>query len=199
MINNLIYMKNFWDKNVLENEDYKDYKNAQIKRCIAKIYKQRNEVYYEEVSNKIKQNKNLMNSMQMICMGSRNNWEKICFKKFLNRRYIYDLDICPQSKCDYTYDFQKLPESFIDKWDIIFTNSLDHSIDAEYTINHWYPFLKEDGLLIIGYEVDFQTPDANDCTTFTKKSIMELVEKKYSIIENSTDCSQYFHLLLKKK
>lgn len=137
--------------------------------------------------------------MQMICMGSRNNWEKICFKNFLKLDNIYDLDICPSSKCDYTYDFQKLPESFIDKWDIIFTNSLDHSIDAEHTINHWHSFLKEDGLLIIGYEVDFQTPVPTDCTTFTKKSIMELVEKKYSIIENSTDCSQYFHLLLNKK
>ena len=30
-------MNNFWKKEVLENEDYENYKNIQIKRCISKI------------------------------------------------------------------------------------------------------------------------------------------------------------------
>ena len=191
-------MKNYWSKEVLENNVYNNYKKAQIERCINKINNKRNPKYYEDVNNKIKQFKILNESMKMICMGSRNNWEKNCFKKYLKLDNIYDLDICPQSNYDYTYDFQKLPESFINKWDIIYTNSLDHSIDAENTLNHWYPFLKKDGILVIGYEVDFQTPAMTDCTTFTKDSMIKPVEKKYSIIDNSTTI-EYLNLVLNKK
>lgn len=191
-------MKNFYNPEVLQNDVYETYKKNQINRSNKKMYFKRNKKYYEDVSNKIKQYKILNESMQMICMGSRNNWEKNCFKKYLKLDSIYDLDICPQSNCDYTYDFQKLPESFINKWDIIYTNALDHSIDAENTLNHWYPFLKKNGILVIGYEVETQNPTKSDCTTFTKDSIIKLVEKKYSIIDNSTT-SDYLNLVLNKK
>ena len=43
-------MKNYWSKEVLENNVYNNYKKAQIKRCIKKINKKRNPKYYEDVS-----------------------------------------------------------------------------------------------------------------------------------------------------
>ena len=69
--------------------------------------------------------------------------------EYLDSLEIFDLDICEKSNCDYTYDFQKLPDSFLEKWNIIFTNSLDHSINPIETVNYWYNYLSKNGLLIM--------------------------------------------------
>ena len=201
----------YYDKKTLNNNDYNKYRDAQIKRCLIKIIKQRNEIYYKSVCNNIEQY--LKSSFKnMICFGSRNKWEKQQFQKYLHKYtniQIYDLDICEQSNCDYTYDFQKLPADFKNKWDIIFTNSLDHSISPLDTVNYWYDFLKMDGLLIIGYEPNVDENHVSfgkyDCSTLPEKWYTNLNLKKYNIIRNficnagENSDHVYYHIVLQKK
>lgn len=207
-MNNKIFT--FYDSNTLDNkEEYKKYCNAQIKRCLIKITKQRKDVYYNTVSNYIIKYSNKVHK-NMICLGSRNNWEKTCFQKNLKNLKVFDLDICEKSKCDYTYDFQKLPEEFNNKWDIIFTNSLDHSISPLNTINYWLSFIKKDGLLIIGYEPDFDTKNnwgefgPYDCSTLPDKWYTNLDKNKLTVIDTficdagENNNHTYSHVIFKK-
>lgn len=199
----------FYNNNTKNKEDlYNEYKNNQIKRCLAKISKKRGEIYYKTVSDNAKDIIKEKKYKNMICLGSRNNWEKTILKKYLDSLEIFDLDICEKSNCDYTYDFQKLPDSFLEKWNIIFTNSLDHSINPIETVNYWYNYLSKNGLLIIGYEPNVDENHISfgkyDCSTLPLQWHKNLDNNKLKIVKeftaNAGENSDhiYHHIILYK-
>tara|TARA_Y100000310_G_C20639484_1_gene793073 strand:+ start:48 stop:746 length:699 start_codon:yes stop_codon:yes gene_type:complete len=194
----------------------KQYLKKQIKRWELKWSKHRHGDYYEEICEKIKTLPVETHSQWMICMGTRNNHERDCFRKYL--RYhepsfkIFSLDIgsWPPSEendnwkknltlekqqslirdraPDYIKDFQKLPESWKNKWDIIFSNSIDHAINPTKTFFHWLGALKENGVLILGFTYGTE-PASDDPSTFSKEN----VEKFFNQTRDVEALDHIFH------
>ena len=182
-----------------DNFDKDEYRNAQIKRHKAKANKKRKEEHYMGCV------KNISHLVQkesdMICMGTRNNHERDVFQKGLldfNVK-VYSLDISPSSKADYIIDFNNMPDDWNNKWDILFSNSLDHSIDATEVFYKWIGVTKPNGILVIGFDKNDVLTEA-DCCTFdsnTVDSFMKSNNDKFEFI----DCfdNSYVYYVLRKK
>jgi len=124
----------------------------------------------------------------------------------LNVKNIFSLDIADESKADYVMDFNSLPEEWKFKWDVIYSNSIDHALDATAVFYKWLNIVKEGGLIVIGFDISYENPCETDCNTFKKEKIIsffkEIHNKKIKILEHNTiacgDGTDYFHITLKK-
>ena len=138
---------------------------------------------------------------KMVCLGTRNNYERNIFRKHLsavqnpmqkeNNKHtgadpiaaifgldIYSLDIArhPVKKhvADYIYNFENLPAEWKNKWDIIFSNALDHASNATTTFNLWLDTLKKGGLMLLiidGPSFRGDKFDSVDCNIFDKSGV----------------------------
>ena len=99
--------KAFFDKN--NKEAYDKYLKEQIEISSGKLGKHREEREYNEVARRILPLVDVSEEKQMICLASRNTWEKQCFQKNFPNFIIKDLDIIPNSGCDYIKDFNINP------------------------------------------------------------------------------------------
>jgi SAM-dependent methyltransferase len=133
-----------------DESDYEKYLESQ--KSAGKWNKERNEIEYHNVSCRIK-NYIKDGSGNMLCMGARNNHEKNCFSRALPNYNISDMDLYPNSGCDYIMDFNELPNDWSNKWDIIYTNAPDHAFDGEKAYNEWLRVLKTGGILIVGWSI----------------------------------------------
>lgn len=193
--------------NKLEKDSYytKDdisldfYREAQIKRHLVKLYKKRDVLYYEKISETIKKHSGC--SSEMICLGTRNNHERDSFKKLLPDSDVYSLDISEKSGSDFICDFNFLPEEWTDKWEIVFSNSIDHAINATDVFFEWLRIVKPEGMLVLGFSIGLDKPESTDCNTFNKDIVNEFFSKVDDLVEivDSIDVQGYYHLVLKKK
>lgn len=255
-MNKKLQTESFYDLNGVTPGSYKD---SQIKRHREKWNFRKEKGFYEQIA------KNLVNLPQfslrederkeMICMGTRNNWERDSFNKHLSNASVkaYSLDIAhppkrpaaadlarapiikatqnnrrasdrvhwrsplgaytkvqrpgtaiqaavdsilsgnnpsvvetqwrddvflgqpgwgtedgdPWSPPDYIMDFQKTPVSWKGKWDILYSNSIDHAIDSTSTFFHWLDIIKNNGFLILGFDFwEDSVGNASDPCTF---------------------------------
>jgi SAM-dependent methyltransferase len=189
------------------SDDFSDilkYKNVQVSRHAQKLNKRQKQKYYQDISKQIKPYFN--NHSEMLCLGTRNNHERDCFRENLNVKNIFSLDIADESKADYVMDFNSLPEEWKFKWDVIYSNSIDHALDATAVFYKWLNIVKEGGLIVIGFDISYENPCETDCNTFKKEKIIsffkEIHNKKIKILEHNTiacgDGTDYFHITLKK-
>ena len=159
-----------------------EYSLDQINRHNLKKGKKRSPLYYEEITTDIldvfKDQK-----FSMICLGTRNNWERDCFRRHTSNDQIFSLDISPTSHADFVGDFNKL--DLEPKVDVLFSNAIDHSIDPNKTYLNWLCQLKKNGILIVDFSLHEEVGDENqaDCSTFSEESIgnflKHLVENKH--------------------
>lgn len=86
-----------------------------------------------------------------ICHGTRRGKEQTWFKKYLNCN-------CIGTEISYTaaefpdtihWDFHDLKPEWFDKFDFLYSNSLDHSFDMKYCLAQWAKSIRKDGLIII--------------------------------------------------
>tara|TARA_Y100000034_G_scaffold132094_1_gene194271 strand:+ start:704 stop:1291 length:588 start_codon:yes stop_codon:yes gene_type:complete len=170
-----------------ENFNKGEYTAAQIKRHALKSAKHRSAETYEHAC------KSLMpflpeefSKLEMICLGTRNNWERDVFKFLLKKVKVYSLDIAPASGADYIMDFNSFPSNWKDKWDIIYSNSIDHSISADDCLKEWIRILKPGGLMYTDWEAqnsEKKIPTAADCSIFTKESVIKVMNDNSPNIE----------------
>ncbi len=79
------------------------------------------------------------------CMGSRAGVETVVFKQSYPAAEVTGVDITenifkipPQLDIKYVLqDFNKLPDDWTDKYDLVFSNSLDHAFDPAATLAEW--------------------------------------------------------------
>ena len=156
------------------DEDYDLYLDEQVNSQRIKLDKKRDHNEYDWVSDRLKTVIEYPpKNRKMLCMGSRNGWEKSCFKKNFESFDIKDLDIIPESGCDYIQDFNSLPEDWESSWDVIYTNAPDHVIDGESAFLEWVRVLNQSGILIVGWSIHNTTePESKqwsssiDCTLY---------------------------------
>ena len=75
------------------------------------------------------------------CMGIRNGNEYFEFKKIFSKSEIYGVDINKKvidvgDNCFFK-DFNNLPEEWSNKFELIYSNSLDHAYDVQATLKEW--------------------------------------------------------------
>jgi len=187
-----------------ENYDNFSYQKAQIERHKAKYMKERGYDHYAKCSEHIIDL--IHNDSYMVCMGTRNNHERNVFGKLLSPKNVkvYSLDISELSKADYIMDFNHMPKEWDNKWDILFSNSLDHAADSTSVFYKWLGIVKKGGIMVLGF--DIKTPEAievvgsADCCSFDAEmadAFMKSRNEKFEFI-NCFENSYIYYVLIKK-
>jgi hypothetical protein len=90
-----------------------------------------------------------------MCHGVRNGWEVEELRKSLMCDVI-GTEIAPTAKRYkhvFQWDFHNIKNEWKNKFDFIYSNSLDHAYDAEHCINQWLSCLNDKGKCFIQWQV----------------------------------------------
>jgi len=157
---------------------YKDYDHY-IKVQKATTAKKSDWVYVrEEVMQQIFDYKGFAVN-NILCHGTRAAGEQKFFKKYYPMAEVIGTEIA-DTALDYPmtiqWDFNKQKPEWIGKFDIVYSNSIDHSITPAETIGIWKQQLKPGGTLCLEYAAS-QSRANNDQDPLhaTEKEIEELI------------------------
>lgn len=129
--------------------NHEEYKSKQIEANLAKI----NNVWVEKST--IQKISGIQpNASKILCHGTRNGAEQKFFKEFYPDAEILGTEISPTAKnfpMTIEWDFHKDNPEWHNKFDIIYTNSLDHSIDPIQALTVWKNQLSSNGNLYLEY------------------------------------------------
>lgn len=125
----------------------------------------------------------------IICHGTRAGAEQKYFKKFLRNANILGTEISDNAT-DYPmtiqHDFNMQKPEWIGKFDIVYSNCIDHSIDPKATLKTWSEQLVETGIMCVEYSQRQSIPggNVNDPLDATLNEIVNLVEEIGMVISN---------------
>ena len=114
----------------------------------------------------------------IICHGTRSGAEQKFFKKFFPNAYIIGTEISDtawQFPMTIQHDFTKIKEQWIDKADIIYSNSFDHTIDPITTIQTWRDQLNKSGRIYLEYSERQSIGNEDDPLDATNEEIEHLI------------------------
>ena len=134
-----------YDEYIKAQKDLTDFKYGRIvyvrKETIGEIYKH----FAKD------------NILSILCHGTRSGEEQAHFKSYFNC-YVMGSELSERAKdtADTTiWDFNKVNDEWIGKFDLVYSNAFDHCITPSETISVWRDQLKSDGRLLIEW-TDFQ-------------------------------------------
>jgi len=143
-----------------------------------------------------------------LCHGVRNGFEVEQFRFNLGIDVI-GTDISESAnkfKNVIQWDFHNMKDEWTNKFDFIYTNSLDHSYDPEKCIDVWMKCLKKDGFCIIqwtrSHDGNYATP--SDCFKAGLEEYKQIVgiHRLYRILYNSAGllrAEETYHLVLRNQ
>ncbi len=145
-----------------EAENYKQYLAKQIVRAESKWARKYyyNEIFKKNLNESWKQVKDEIGDPKSICcMGVRDGTEAFEFKSYYPKADVYGVDITENIKSIKTHvdvkirlhDFNDLPKDWENKFDLIFSNSIDHAYKPEDTIKEWHRVSKNGGYLFLEF------------------------------------------------
>ena len=204
-----IQSQSYYDKNSKEEKDYVYY---QTNRWASKKSAKRCKSFYEKVVSSMEYLVNCPKDakLNMICLGARNNWERDTLKLLIVEKlkisnddlnvFSCDIAVNKRQACDFIEDFNDLPKGWNNKWDIVYSNSIDHAIDATETFYKWVDLLRQKAsLLIIGFDTNNYTPTRTDACVFTQESIQAFFNKQEEIeVLKIKNVEGYIHYFLKR-
>jgi len=167
-------------ENFVNNSKPANYAEVQIKRHLAKSSKEEDAREYVKVAVELRSLREL-NENEMVCLGTRNNHERDTFAAELPEVNVYSLDIGPESSADFIMDFTKFPKDWTRKWDLIYSNSIDHSYDSTSTFKEWIRVLKPNGILMLGMNYGTVTSITDICS-FTRESVTNYLTQRRDIV-----------------
>ena len=138
--------------NIYKYKNYKDYKATQIyynKKKINHIWADK--INLKKICNFIKKNI-IQNNIKGICHGSRNGYEQEYFNKNISNAFVIGTDIsntAKKFKNSVVWDFHKEKKRWINKFDFIYSNSLEQSYDPKKALTTWISQVKINGYIII--------------------------------------------------
>lgn len=170
---------------IYKYRDYNHYLESQERTNREKL----NWVY---VSKKIIQNiaKDKGTAENILCHGTRNGTEQQYFKDLFPNAFVIGTEISSTAHMfpmTIQHDFTIEKEDWIGKFDIIYSNSFDHSIDPEKTIEVWANQLNKRGRLYLEYSEKQSIGNDADPLDATAKEIEELIKKRLNIVGLMTD------------
>ncbi len=160
---------------VFQYRDYNHYVEAQTVTNKEKV----NWVYvYEKTIKEIC--KHSPDARSVICHGTRNGAEQKMFKKFLGKPYVIGTEISDNA-WEYAHtiqwDFTKPRLEWKDKFDIVYSNSFDHTIDPKQTLYTWYDQLTKNGIMYLEYAESQSVGNAADPLYATLEEVEKLALK----------------------
>ena len=178
-------MKKYYTK------DNKNYKDNQIVRHGIKRGKKRISEYYKYSCDYIMEHlPNRETTLNMICLGTRNENEKKMFDQLINKKNkivdVKSLDIAKVSGADFIMDFNTFPVDWGNKWDIIY----------------WVRILKPNGLLYLMFDMYDGLPTESDCCVFEDGDVQKIINDNSSnitvILNKIFENENYNHVLIRK-
>lgn len=167
-------------------EDYLDYLKDQITRAESKWARKwgHDEIFKQQLRLTIGDVLEFIGyPLSICCMGCRSGTEVFEFKEMFPAADVWGIDITRLVNTIKTHlevhiilqDFNKLPDVWQDKFDLIFSNSLDHSYDPKITLKEWHRVSQKGGHLLLEFST---TPENNIEHTFNKRELNDLLPKK---------------------
>lgn len=132
---------------------YQQYLKNQITRAESKWARKPhyNDIFKANLLTAWKSAKDLLGDPKEICcMGVRDGTEMFEFKNYYRKATVWGVDITkniftirliPGVKVELK-DFNDLPKEWVNKFDLVFSNSLDHAFDPIKTVEEWYRVCK---------------------------------------------------------
>ncbi len=164
-----------------DNQDYQKYTDQQISRSDHKwgeMSFDRNWADFERVTKDVWGITG--NLGKIICMGVRNGNEYFGFKKIdgFKKSEMWGVEINEKIKDVkepnmFCMDFNKMPDEWANKFDMVYSNSLDHAFDVKATIMEWHKILRDDGFMYLSLSSSGHTSPA-DMYNFSPKDLAEL-------------------------
>ena len=141
----------------------------------------------KDVIEQICNHKKIANNI--ICHGTRNGAEQNYFKEFFPDAYIIGTEISSTASefpMTIQHDFTMQKSEWIEKFDVIYSNSFDHTIDPEKTITTWAEQLSNTGILYLEYADSQSIGNDADPLNATNEEIIELIERHMKIVGTIT-------------
>ncbi len=170
-----------------------------------KIYKYRDYDHYKEsqertnrekltwvyASKKIIQEiaKDKKHADNILCHGTRNGTEQKYFQELFQDAFVIGTEISSTAHMfpmTIQHDFTIEKEDWIGKFDIIYSNSFDHSIDPEKTIRVWANQLNKTGRLYLEYSEKQSIGNDADPLDATAKEVEDLIKDNLEIVGKIT-------------
>ena len=129
----------------------------------------------------------------IICHGTRAGAEQRYFKTFLPNAYVLGTEISDNAT-DYPmtieHDFNVQKPEWIGKFDVVYSNCIDHSIDPKATLKTWSEQLANTGILCVQYSQQQSIPggNVNDPLDATLDEIVNLIEEIGMVISYRITC-----------
>lgn len=156
---------------------YKQYEQIQVKRSNVKLNVHRGNEHWTSIFDAvIRPHVDINNIHNAVCMGVRNSDEVDAFARQLRNATCIGIELNPAaaSRNVLTHDFAKLPVDMQGQFDLIFSNSIDHSFDIAVTLREWRRAASDNCRLVVQFSTD------HVCTTdpynFTIARATALVE-----------------------
>lgn len=137
---------------VYEYNDYDHYVKEQIdgnKKKITRQFNGQNRIRWIHNHFPIASN--------IICHGTRSGGEQKEFLKYYPEAYVIGTEISDTAK-DYEFtvqhDFAVQKEEWVNNFDIVYSNSIDHSFDPDKTITTWKDQLTSNGKLFVEWNIE---------------------------------------------
>lgn len=170
---------------IYKYKDYDHYKESQTRTNKEKL----NWVYAREiVIQHICDNKKTADNI--ICHGTRNGAEQKYFKKFFPKAYVIGTEISDTASnfpMTIQHDFMVEKKEWIKKFDIVYSNAFDHSIDPENTLIVWKNQLTDNGRMYLEYAESQSICNDADPLDASQREIKELIEKYFVIVGEIRD------------
>lgn len=170
---------------VFKYKNYEHYKESQTKMNKIKLdWVYARETVIAQIS------KNKKSAKNIICHGTRNGAEQKFFQKFFPEAYIIGTEISDTANnfpMTIQHDFTLEKSEWIEKFDIVYSNAFDHSIDPEQTLITWKNQLVPTGRLYLEYAEAQSTCNEADPLDATKREVYELLCKHVNVIGEITD------------
>lgn len=125
----------------------------------------------------------------ILCHGTRNGTEQKYFQSFFLDAFVIGTEISSTANefpLTVQHDFTLPKEEWINKFDIIYSNSFDHSIDPEKTISVWANQLNETGRLYLEYAEKQSIGNDADPLDATAKEVETLLVNNLNVIGKIT-------------
>jgi hypothetical protein len=151
---------------LVKHKDYEEYVRTQQSLTATKV----NAVWGSEkelldVNELI--HRYVSNIETMVCHGCRNGFEADFFQKLNPNAKVFGTDLYDQAyRYDRTYfrniDFDIVPGEWVKYFDVIYSNSIDHSRNPINTLLAWKSELKRDGICLVTFHWGTKG-DKGDC------------------------------------
>lgn len=171
---------------IYKYKNYNNYVKAQTaanKKKLNKIWVNKNVV--EQISNLHKsQDHDVKN---IICHGTRNGKEQEYFLEFFPNAYVIGTEISDtanQFKNTIQHDFHDQRSEWINKFDILYSNSWDHSYDPEKSLTAWVGQLAINGGLYLEHAISNNKSTKTDPLEISEEEILILFKKNNLLLES---------------